>query len=151
MEEETNQDVPIEEVNKVIEESNKDTSVVEGSKTPEGYKDLTEDEAKKELDEIIVPEKTEDTNQPIETVEQEAPKQEKININLLQFECSECNFKSYSNLEDNKANPLPEPIRCINCGKKKAIKKRIFNMTINDYKEIVRQEETVEEEVAKEE
>lgn len=139
MDEENNQDVPIEEVNKVIEESNKETTVEEdSSETSEEYKDLTEEEAEKELKEMIVPEKTDET------------KQEKINMSLLQFQCSECGFKIYCNLEDNVANPLPEPIKCINCGKKKAIKKRIFNITINDYKDIEKKEETVEEEVAKE-
>jgi len=138
MNEENNQNVPIEEVNKVIEGSEEEVK-----EETEGYVDLTEEAAKKELDTIVVPEKTEET-------ESEKPKQEKIEMNLLQFECGGCNFKSYCNLEDDVANPLPEPIKCINCGKKKAIKKRVFNITINDYKEIVKQEETVEEEVAKE-
>jgi len=142
MEEENNQDVPIEEVNKVIEESNKEASVGSPTENPEEYKDLTEEEAKKELDEMVVPEKTEETKP-------EEPKQEKIDMNLLQFQC-ECGFKIYCNLEDDVANPLPEPIKCINCGKKKAIKKRIFSMTINGYKDVEKQVEIVEEEVAKE-
>jgi len=146
MEEENNQDVPIEEVNKVIKESgfNQEASVGSPTENPEEYKDLTEEEAKTELDSMVVPE-NEGTEQLTETL-----KQEKINMSLLQFQCSECGLKIYCNLEDDTINPLPEPIKCINCKKKKAVKKRTFNMTINDYKELEKQEETVEEEVAKE-
>jgi len=149
MEEENNQDVPIEEVNKVIEESDKEVSVGVPAENPEEYKDLTEEEvkkeeeAKKELDSIVVPEK-------VEEIEPEKLK-EKIDMNLLQFECGKCGFKNYCNLEDDVANPLPEQIKCINCGKKGSIKKRIFNITINGYKDVEKKEETVEEEVAKEE
>jgi len=58
---------------------------------------------------------------------------EKLNkMKLLQFECSEYNFKVYINLEDDYE--LPEPIKCINCGKKKSIKKRFFNIIVEDYK-----------------
>lgn len=143
MDEENNQNIPIEEVNKVIEGSEEEVK-----EETEGYVDLTEDAAEKELDTMMVPEKTEET-------ESEKPKQEKIDMSLLQFECSGCNFKSYCNLADDTSSPLPEPIKCLNCGKKKSVKKRVFNITINDYKELVKQEETVEEtveeEVAKEE
>lgn len=150
--EESNKDVPVEEVNKVIEDSgfNKEVSVGTPDENPEEYKDLTEDEAKEELDSMVVPE-NEGTEQPKEIEQPEEPKQEKIEMSLLQFQCIKCNFKSYCNLEDDVANPLPELIKCINCGKKKAIKKRIFNMTINSYKDVEKQEETVEEEVTKEE
>ena len=146
--EEENNDVPIEEVNRVIEGESKESEVIDD------YVDLTEDAAKKELDTMIVPETSEDAEDLINSsVETNKTKSvfKPINMDLLQFQCDECNFKSYINLEDEKVNPLPEIIRCISCGKKKAIKKRILNMILNDFMDIQKQEETVEEEVAKEE
>ncbi len=62
-------------------------------------------------------------------------------INLLQFECTDpnCQFKMYINLADDKLKELPEKVKCINCGKKKSIKKRVFDMSINKWAELDQQ------------
>ena len=142
---EENNDVPIEEVNKVIEESKDE----EESEDTEGYVDLTEDAAKKELDTMIVPETSEDAEDLINSnvdVNQTKTNIKPINMvkpipmNLLQFQC-ECNFKSYVNLDDEKIRPLPEIIKCLNCGKKKSVKKRILNIILTGYSEYERKEE----------
>ena len=54
-----------------------------------------------------------------------------VRMKFLQFECSGCEMKVYVNLEDDKLNELPDKLKCISCGKKKAIKKRIMAMTWN--------------------
>ncbi len=54
-----------------------------------------------------------------------------IPIELLQYECDGCEFKFYINLEDN----IGEWVTCPKCGLERAIRKRVFNATINKYKE----------------
>ncbi len=53
-----------------------------------------------------------------------------IPIKMLQYQCESCEFKFYINLEDN----LGEWIKCPKCNLEKALRKRIFEMVINDFK-----------------
>ncbi len=56
------------------------------------------------------------------------------NMKLLQFQCEDCEFKNYVNLKDEIGFHFLDKIRCINCGKKKSIKKRIFKICVLSYK-----------------
>jgi hypothetical protein len=146
-------DVPIEEVNKVINKSEgeegdgelSDGELSDGELSDgEEYIDLSEEAAKKELDTMIVPEIKGDEVEPelINTILAEKGKSVKpINLNLLQFQCSECDFKSYINLDDEIISPMAEKIKCINCGKNKSVKKRILNTTLNSFIEYKTKEE----------
>ncbi len=53
---------------------------------------------------------------------------------LLQFQCERCGMQTYINLDDDLLEEFPERVRCINCGKKESIKKRIFEMLYLDHK-----------------
>lgn len=151
-----NQDVSIEEVNKVIKQSEGEDEEGDGETSEEytnlSYNNLSEEDAKEELDSMIVPgsedEEEDDeeesiptkinANQKINTNQNHPQVMKPINMNLLQFQCSNCDFKSFINLEDEKINPLNEKVKCFACRKKKSIRKRIFNVTINgiaDYKQ----------------
>ena len=140
---ENNQDVSIEEVNKVIEG---DDELDEDDSNPKGdYIDLTEEDAKKELDTMIVPGSEDNSSlkkpQPINPVP----------MSLLQFECGECNFKSYVNMDDENISPLPKKIKCLNCGKKKSVKKRTLSIVLNGFTEYEEEPEKEEEPGKKEE
>jgi len=168
-----NNDVPIEEVNKVIEQSEEEEEDEDDSEEEEEeddseeeeeeddseedeseeddseeevnplseYIDLSEEAAKKELDSYIVP-GSEEVNEVKPVINVKQPQTMKpINTSLLQFQCDKCNFKSYINLDDEIISPLSEKIKCLNCGKKKSVKKRILNITLNGFTEYKKKEE----------
>jgi len=58
-------------------------------------------------------------------------------IKQLQFECENpnCKLKIYINLLDDTKGRFPLKIKCICCGKKQSIKKRIFKMDVKEYKD----------------
>ena len=58
-------------------------------------------------------------------------------MKFLQFQCKACEFKAYVNLEDDKLKELPDKLKCISCGKKKAMKRRILDMTLHGYADYV--------------
>ena len=54
-------------------------------------------------------------------------------MKLLQFQCEKCKFKFYINLEDEKIEPLPEILTCINCLDHTSVKKRVLKIILQDY------------------
>jgi len=79
--------------------------------------------------------------QPPEVLQQVAqtPQQTQTDdrMKFLQFQCTACEFKSYVNLEDDKLKELPDKIKCISCGKKKAMKRRILDVTLHGFADYV--------------
>ena len=165
--EQGNDDVSQEEVDKVIAENGNQDTIEE-------YKDLSEEEAKEELDNMVVPENPVPVTQPAEPIQpvtqpsapiegqsgtdqlttqpekvlpvQQAPvSKEDIRMKFLQFQCDVCQFKVYVNLDDDKLEELPEKLKCINCGKKKSTKKRIMDITLHGYVDYVEPVELTEQ------
>jgi len=173
------------EENKPTEQNNGDVSpdavakvIAENGNKNEGYKDLSETDAKSELDQIVAPENPAPaiqpaaqpaqqqaaqpatvpqpvevpqpsvnlapqpqtgslpiTNQPEEVQPQANNEtQEPVEMQFLQFKCGSCGFKSYTNLEDDEKLELPEKMKCINCGKKKAVKTIILDIVWRGFK-----------------
>ena len=144
----------------LVEETKEDSE-----KSEEPYVDLTKEESAEEekfqevleksneikepnIDEIVEhkeAEETETTSDEIPEIEPKSETEEKIvpeaTANIIedekliftQYLCENCDLKFYVNrLDENK---LGDKLKCYNCGKKKIIKKRLLDVTLNAYKD----------------
>ncbi len=98
-------------------------------------------EAPAEVPEIAAPVEAAPVEQPAtQPVAQDQPP---ARMKFLQFECKGCEFKTYVNLEDDKLMELPDKLKCMNCQKKKSIKRRIMDMTWHGVADYVAPTESV--------
>ena len=141
--------VPIEQVNKVIAQANPNEGEVidltsEEVKEEEKFQEELEnptEQATTEVPDIEPKAEPEGTSGTDQLTQQAAPikqtpsDQEPIKMNFLQFQCEDpkCQFKTYINIEDDKVKELPDKVKCMNCQKKKSVRKRVMEITLHNF------------------